>query len=134
MNFVTFSKNVRQNPKPFLKRFSDRRSVGPAVSVYWLYVCFFLPLSAQVALTFSDCSYHFCRGHWGPFGPTSPHKIVLKRFLHKQMTEKIAFKSWAKKLAKNVKNSFFKMHFVTTSKNVRQIPKPFLERFFLVVF
>ena len=34
----------------------------------------------------------------------------------------------------NVKNSFFKMHFVTTSKNVRLIPKPFLERFFLVVF
>ena len=26
------------------------------------------------------------------------------------------------------------MHFVTTSENVRQNPKPFLERFFLVVF
>ena len=26
------------------------------------------------------------------------------------------------------------MHFVTISKNVRQNPKPFLERFFLVVF
>ena len=50
------------------------------------------------------------------------------------MTEKITFKSWAKKTAKNVKNHLFKMHFVTTSKNVRQIPKPFLERFFLVVF
>ena len=72
--------------------------------------------------------------HWGPFGPPSPHKIVLKSFLHKQMTEKITYKSWAKKLAKNVKNCFFKMHFMTTSKNVRQIPKPFLERFFLVVF
>ena len=35
---------------------------------------------------------------------------------------------------KNGKNRFFKMHFVTTSKNVRQNPKPFLERFFLVVF
>ena len=72
--------------------------------------------------------------HWGPFGPPSPHKIVLKSFLHKQMTEKITYKSWAKKLAKNVQNCFFKMHFMTTSKNMRQIPKPFLERFFLVVF
>ena len=38
------------------------------------------------------------------------------------------------KTAKNVKNRLFKMHFLTSSKNVRQIPKPFLERFFLVVF
>ena len=50
------------------------------------------------------------------------------------MTEKITYKSWAKKLAKNVQNCFFKMHFMTTSKNMRQIPKPFLERFILVVF
>ena len=50
------------------------------------------------------------------------------------MTEKITYKSWAKKLAKNVQNCFFKMDFMTTSKNMRQIPKPFLERFFLVVF
>ena len=50
------------------------------------------------------------------------------------MTEKIAFKSWAKQLAKKREKSVFKMHFVTTSKNMRQIPKPFLERFFLVVF
>ena len=72
-----------------------------------------------------------CRGHWGALrAPTTSQKC----FLHKQMTEKITYKSWAKKLAKNVKNCFFKVHFMTTSKNVRQIPKPFLERFFLVVF
>ena len=37
-------------------------------------------------------------------------------------------------MAKNIKNHLFKIHFVTTSKNVRQNPKPFLKRFFLVVF
>ena len=50
------------------------------------------------------------------------------------MTEKIAFKSWAKKLTKNVKNRFFKIDYVTTSENVGQNQKPFLKRFFLVVF
>ena len=53
-------------------------------------------------------------GIGGPFGPslgafwapiTSQNSI--KSFLHKQMTEKITYKSWAKKLAKNVKNCFF---------------------------
>ena len=37
--------------------------------------------------------------------------MVLKTILHGQMSEKTA---------KNVKNCLFKMHFVTTSKNVRQ--------------
>ena len=48
------------------------------------------------------------------------------------MTEKITYKSWAKKLAKNVKNCFFKMNFVITFKNMRQNPKSFLERWKMV--
>ena len=45
------------------------------------------------------------------------------------MTEKITYKSWAKKLAKNVKIWFLKMHFVTTFKNVRKIQNHFWKDF-----
>ena len=39
--------------------------------------------------------------------PCSFLKWHSTTILHGQMTEKIAFKSWAKKLAKNSKNHFF---------------------------
>ena len=61
-------------------------------------------------------------------------KLVLNTFLHSQMTEKIASEVRPQKLAKIVKNRFFLMLFVTTSKNVYLNPEPFLESSLLKVF
>ena len=48
--------------------------------------------------------------------------MVLKKFLHKQMTEKIAFEAGIKNGQQNLKYNFLDAFF-TSSKKVRQIPK-----------
>ena len=70
-------------------------------------------------------------GIGGPFGPSLGA-------LRAPTTSQNSINRWLRKVGpKNWQKSskiVFLMHFVTTSENVRQNPKPFLESFFLVVF